>query len=69
MNLGFSALLSAGLLSASLVFGRDAFDVTLDPDEFSSAKAIPREGMGQLVDVPNVGVTAILPLDIFVGSD
>jgi formamidase len=25
--------------------------------------------IGQLVDVPNVGVTAILPLDIFVGSD
>ena len=26
--------------------GRDAFDLTLDPDEFSSAKAIPREGLG-----------------------
>ena len=26
--------------------GRDAFDLTLDPDEFSSAKAIPREGVG-----------------------
>jgi formamidase len=26
--------------------GRDAFDLTLDPDEFSSAKAIPREGIG-----------------------
>jgi formamidase len=25
--------------------------------------------IGQLVDVPNVGVTAILPLDIFVGKD
>ncbi len=25
--------------------------------------------IGQLVDVPNVGVTAILPLDIFVGND
>ena len=25
--------------------------------------------IGQLVDVPNVGVTAILPLDIFVGDD
>ena len=25
--------------------------------------------IGQLVDVPNVGVTAILPLDIFTGSD
>jgi len=25
--------------------------------------------IGQLVDVPNVGVTAVLPLDIFVGSD
>ena len=25
--------------------------------------------IGQLVDVPNVGVTAILPLDIFVGRD
>ena len=25
--------------------------------------------IGQLVDVPNVGVTAILPLDIFVGED
>jgi formamidase len=25
--------------------------------------------IGQLVDVPNVGVTAILPLDIFVGQD
>ena len=25
--------------------------------------------IGQLVDAPNVGVTAILPLDIFVGSD
>jgi acetamidase/formamidase len=25
--------------------------------------------IGQLVDVPNVGVTAILPLDIFVGHD
>ena len=27
-------------------FGRDAFDLTLDPDKFSSAKAIPREGVG-----------------------
>ena len=27
-------------------FGRDAFDLTLDPDEFSSAKSIPREGVG-----------------------
>lgn len=27
-------------------FGRDAFDLTLDPDEFSSAKAKPREGVG-----------------------
>jgi len=26
--------------------GRDAFDLTLDPDEFSSAKSIPREGVG-----------------------
>jgi len=26
--------------------GRDAFDLTLDPDEFSSANAIPREGFG-----------------------
>ena len=26
--------------------GRDAFDLTLDPDEFSSAKDIPREGTG-----------------------
>jgi len=26
--------------------GRDAFDLTLDPDEFSSANAIPREGIG-----------------------
>lgn len=26
--------------------GRDAFDLTLDPDEFSSAEAIPREGFG-----------------------
>jgi len=26
--------------------GRDAFDLTLDPDEFSSADAIPREGVG-----------------------
>lgn len=26
--------------------GRDAFDLTLDPDEFSSAPAIPREGTG-----------------------
>ena len=25
--------------------------------------------IGQLVDVPNVGVTAVLPLDIFVGRD
>ena len=25
--------------------------------------------IGQLVDVPNIGVTAILPLDIFVGHD
>jgi len=129
--------------------GRDAFDLTLDPDKFSSADTMPREGLGivhaltgpvfingakagsvpadlayldspkiaglsnlsadinlaarnalaamidyimseygydrtqaymiasiavdmrigQLVDVPNVGVTAILPLDIFVGHD
>ena len=27
-------------------FGRDAFDLTLDPDEFSSAKTMPREGVG-----------------------
>ena len=27
-------------------FGRDAFDLTLDPDEFSSAKINPREGVG-----------------------
>ncbi|MDH3547584.1 MAG: acetamidase/formamidase family protein, partial [Gammaproteobacteria bacterium] len=26
--------------------GRDAFDLTLDPDEFSSADGIPREGFG-----------------------
>ena len=26
--------------------GRDAFDLTLDPDKFSSAKNIPREGVG-----------------------
>ncbi|MFW2404163.1 MAG: acetamidase/formamidase family protein, partial [Gammaproteobacteria bacterium] len=26
--------------------GRDAFDLTLDPDEFSTAKAMPREGVG-----------------------
>jgi len=26
--------------------GRDAFDLTLDPDEFSSANAMPREGIG-----------------------
>src|SRR6056297_1410769 len=26
--------------------GRDAFDLTLDPDEFSSAKSIPRDGVG-----------------------
>jgi len=26
--------------------GRDAFDLTLDPDEFSSADAMPREGLG-----------------------
>ena len=26
--------------------GRDAFDLTLDPDEYSSAKAIPRKGLG-----------------------
>jgi formamidase len=26
--------------------GRDAFDLTLDPDEFSSAEAIPRDGFG-----------------------
>jgi len=25
--------------------------------------------IGQLADVPNVGVTAVLPLDIFVGRD
>ncbi|MGB5448296.1 MAG: hypothetical protein WBM80_05165 [Woeseiaceae bacterium] len=25
--------------------------------------------IGQLADAPNVGVTAILPLDIFVGRD
>jgi formamidase len=27
-------------------FGRDAFDLTLDPDAFSSAKSMPREGLG-----------------------
>lgn len=27
-------------------FGRDAFDLTLDPDKFSSASSIPREGVG-----------------------
>jgi len=27
-------------------FGRDAFDLTLDPDDFSSAKTNPREGVG-----------------------
>ncbi|MDJ0701579.1 MAG: acetamidase/formamidase family protein [Woeseiaceae bacterium] len=26
--------------------GRDAFDLTLDPDEYSSAKTMPREGVG-----------------------
>ena len=26
--------------------GRDAFDLTLDPDKYSSARAIPREGIG-----------------------
>ena len=28
--------------------GRDAFDLTLDPDEFSSAKTMPREGFGMV---------------------
>jgi formamidase len=27
-------------------YGRDAFDLTLDPDKFSTAKTIPREGVG-----------------------
>ena len=27
-------------------FGRDAYDLTLDPDDFSSAKTNPREGVG-----------------------
>lgn len=27
-------------------FGRDAYDLTLDPDEYSSADGIPREGFG-----------------------
>ena len=27
-------------------YGRDAFDLTLDPDEFSSADTMPREGVG-----------------------
>jgi formamidase len=29
-----------------IFLGRDAFDLTLDPDEFSSAKSLPREGIG-----------------------
>lgn len=28
--------------------GRDAFDLSLDPDEFSSAKTMPREGFGMV---------------------
>ena len=27
-------------------YGRDAFDLTLDPDKFSTAKTMPREGVG-----------------------
>ena len=29
-----------------IFLGRDAFDLTLDPDKFTSAKTIPREGVG-----------------------
>ena len=59
-------------------FGRDAFDLTLDPDEFSSAKAMPREGVGivhaltgpvfingvEAGDVLAVTIEALLPADV-----
>ena len=58
--------------------GRDAFDLTLDPDQFSSAKAIPREGVGivhaltgpvfikgaRAGDVLAVTIEAIEPADV-----
>jgi formamidase len=58
--------------------GRDAFDLTLDPDKFSSAKAMPREGLGivhaltgpvfikgaRAGDVLAVTIEAIEPADV-----
>ena len=37
---------SADLGERIVFHGRDAFDLTLDPDKMSSAEAIPREGVG-----------------------
>ncbi len=58
--------------------GRDAFDLSLDPDEFSSAKNIPREGVGivhaltgpvfingaKAGDVLAVTIEALIPADV-----
>ena len=58
--------------------GRDAFDLTLDPDRFSSAKTIPREGVGivhaltgpvfingaKAGDVLAVSIEALVPADV-----
>ena len=58
--------------------GRDAFDLTLDPDRFSSAKTIPREGFGivhaltgpvhingaEAGDVLAVTIEALVPADV-----
>jgi formamidase len=63
----------------SIVFyGRDAFDLTLDPDKFSTAKTIPREGLGivhaltgpvsingaKAGDVLAVTIEALVPADV-----
>ena len=59
-------------------YGRDAFDLTLDPDEFSTAKNIPREGIGivhaltgpvsingaKAGDVLAVTIEALVPADV-----
>ena len=59
-------------------YGRDAFDLTLDPDELSTASAIPREGVGivhaltgpvsingaKAGDVLAVTIEALVPADV-----
>jgi len=63
INLAARNALAAMIDYITLEYGYDR------PQAYMIASIAVDMRIGQLVDVPNVGVTAILPLDIFVGRD